>query len=294
MPSKLHVLAFTLVIVLAAAGAGVYAYDRAHADEIAPGVTVGGVAVGGMDAAHARAALERAILDPLARPIVVRRGARRWTLGAREARIRSDLGAMVDEALARSRRGDVLSRAWRRISRTRLHADLRPAVVYSDRAVVRLVDRVRAAVARAPRDARVALSGAGIARTASRPGRELRASELHAAIRRAITAPGASRTFAARTRAVAPKVTTADLAERYGTVLVVQRSAFRLQLYKHLRLTRTYPIAVGRVGLETPAGQYTIANKAVNPAWHVPNSDWAGDLAGKVIPGDDPSNPIKA
>ena len=46
--------------------------------------------------------------------------------------------------------------------------------------------------------------------------------------------------------------------------------------------------------MDTPAGLYNIANKAVDPAWHVPNSDWAGDLAGKVIPGDDPSNPIKA
>ena len=35
-------------------------------------------------------------------------------------------------------------------------------------------------------------------------------------------------------------------------------------------------------------------NKAENPAWHVPNSDWAGDLAGKVIPGGRADNPLKA
>ena len=28
--------------------------------------------------------------------------------------------------------------------------------------------------------------------------------------------------------------------------------------------------------------------------WNVPNSDWAGDLAGKTIPGGDPANPLKA
>jgi lipoprotein-anchoring transpeptidase ErfK/SrfK len=48
------------------------------------------------------------------------------------------------------------------------------------------------------------------------------------------------------------------------------------------------------VGLETPAGLYTIQNKAIDPAWHVPNSAWAGKLAGKVIPGGAPDNPIKA
>ena len=44
-------------------------------------------------------------------------------------------------------------------------------------------------------------------------------------------------------------------------------------------------MAVGAVGFDTPAGLYHIQNKAIDPAWHVPNSDWAGDLAGTVEPG---------
>ena len=32
----------------------------------------------------------------------------------------------------------------------------------------------------------------------------------------------------------------------------------------------------------------------MNPAWHVPNSAWAGDLAGQIIPGGVPENPLKA
>jgi lipoprotein-anchoring transpeptidase ErfK/SrfK len=47
-------------------------------------------------------------------------------------------------------------------------------------------------------------------------------------------------------------------------------------------------------GLSTPAGQYSIQNKQVDPAWHVPNSAWAGSLAGQVIPGGAPNNPLKA
>ena len=86
----------------------------------------------------------------------------------------------------------------------------------------------------------------------------------------------------------------ADLETKYPAVIMVNRAAFQLTLYKNLKPVRTYGIAVGQVGLETPAGLYSIENKAVNPAWHVPNSDWAGDLAGTVVAGDDPSNPIKA
>jgi lipoprotein-anchoring transpeptidase ErfK/SrfK len=47
-------------------------------------------------------------------------------------------------------------------------------------------------------------------------------------------------------------------------------------------------------GLETPAGTYRLQDKQVNPAWHVPNSAWAGSLAGQVIPGGAPNNPLKA
>ena len=46
----------------------------------------------------------------------------------------------------------------------------------------------------------------------------------------------------------------------------------------------SYTIAVGRQGLETPAGEYTVQDKQINPSWHVPNSSWAGKLAGQVIP----------
>ena len=97
-----------------------------------------------------------------------------------------------------------------------------------------------------------------------------------------------------RVKVVQPKVTTADLADKYPQVVTVDRAGFKLRLFKDLKLAKTYKIAVGQVGLETPAGVYHVQNKATDPAWHVPNSDWAGDLAGKVIPGGVPENPLKS
>ena len=73
-----------------------------------------------------------------------------------------------------------------------------------------------------------------------------------------------------------PKVSTKQLAEKYPAVLIVNRGTFKLTLYKNLKKAKTYGIAVGQVGLDTPAGLYTIQNKAVNPAWHVPNSALGG------------------
>jgi lipoprotein-anchoring transpeptidase ErfK/SrfK len=93
---------------------------------------------------------------------------------------------------------------------------------------------------------------------------------------------------------VQPKVTRAELADKYPTLLVVDRATFQLKFYKKLRLQKAYTVAIGQDGFSTPAGMYSIQNKAVNAAWNVPNKPWAGSLAGTVVPGGSPQNPLKA
>ncbi len=125
-------------------------------------------------------------------------------------------------------------------------------------------------------------------------GRELKAKALRTKISRAIANPEAKRKFKAKVRTIKPEVTTDELAEKYPVVLTVERASFKLHLWKNLKLVKTYDVRVGQQGLETPAGLYHIQNKAVNPAWNVPDSDWAGELAGTVVPGGTPENPLKA
>jgi lipoprotein-anchoring transpeptidase ErfK/SrfK len=287
-------IAALLLVVVAGGGAAVYAYDQARADEISKGIRVGGIALDGLTPQQARAKLHRLILGPLERPIVVHHDKSTWRLSAKEARIAVDIDAMVDDAVARSRGGDIFSRTVRNLTGKSLDDDLKPTIRYSDRAVVRMVDRIRKRLERDPVDATAKVGPSGVSATPSRTGLRVRSSLLHRNIRRAIVSTTADRTFVARTRRLEPKVTSKDIDRQYGTVLIVNRGAFRLTLYKHLKPAKTYSIAVGKVGLETPAGLYHIQNKAVNPAWNVPHSDWAGDLAGKVIPGGSPENPLKA
>ncbi len=294
MRTKSFILVAAFLAVLVVLGGALYAYDHARADEIAPGVKVAGIPLGGMSPDEARARLQREILRPLERPIVIHHADKTWKLGPREARLRADLSAMVDEALARTRSGDIFARSWRSLTGERVDDDLKPTVQYSDAAVIRLIDKVRHSVERPAKDASVKISGAGVSTVPGVEGLAISASQLHRQIGAAITSTTAQRTFVAKTRHIQPKVTTADLRRKYDTVIVVNRNQFRLRLFKELKPSQSFGIAVGQVGLETPAGQYTIANKAINPAWHVPNSPWAGDLAGKTIAGDDPTNPIKA
>jgi lipoprotein-anchoring transpeptidase ErfK/SrfK len=196
--------------------------------------------------------------------------------------------------VARGRKGWLITRTWRGLTGRTVHARITPRIGFSHAAVQRLVDRVRVAVARAAVDAEVSYRPDRVRVRRSRPGATLDASALRAAVRRVLSAAGGPRAVRAPIVPIAPKVTSAELAPRYPVILTVDRRHHRLRLFKKLRLARSYPVAVGRAGLETPAGLYAIHSKAVNPAWHVPDSPWAGALAGKVIPGGAPDNPIVA
>jgi lipoprotein-anchoring transpeptidase ErfK/SrfK len=290
--STIIALASVLGLLAVLVGAA-FAYDRSRTDTIAEGVRVGGVEVGGLQPEEARAALEREILAPLREPLIVERGTRSWRLGAKEARIAADLDGSVERALDAGRDGSFLTRTARSLTGGETDVDLDPQVTYSRAAVTRLVDRVRRAVDRPARDASVTFAALSVAPVAARDGRKVKARELSRRLRAAIVSPTAERTLRVRTVRVKPKVTTEELAAKYPTIITVDRSNYRLVLFKNLRPVKRYSIAVGQAGLETPAGLYTIQNMQTNPSWHVPDSDWAGDLAGKVIP-PGPENPIKA
>jgi lipoprotein-anchoring transpeptidase ErfK/SrfK len=282
-----------IVAVVLVGAIGAFAYDRSQRDTIASGVRVGGVELGGTKPAQARARLEDRLLASLRRPVTVVYRGHRFTLSARAAGVAVDVDALVDEALARSRQGSLLARIDREVTGGGVDADIQPHVHYDRTVVARFLAGVDAQLDRAPRDATLDFQPASLETVAGQAGVTVRQRPLHRELVRALTHPEAPHTVRVAARTVAPKVRTSQLAQRYGTVITVDRANFKLRLFKGLKLVKTYPIAVGRQGLETPSGVYTVTDKQVDPAWHVPNSAWAGDLAGKTIP-PGPDDPIKA
>jgi lipoprotein-anchoring transpeptidase ErfK/SrfK len=289
--SLVAVLSVALLIALAVAA---YGYDTTRDDLIADGVTVAGVDVGGMRADAANDKLLAALGPGLERPVRVKAAGRTFRLTAARAHLAADVNGMVDEAVDASREGGLPARVWRGITGGEVDRSLEARVSYSRVAVKRFVRRVRSQVNRPPRDADVSFQTASLPAIPARNGLKVERRRLLAAVESALTATGPARTVRGHVKVVKPKVTTDHLAQKYPVVLTVDRPHFRLRYFKDLKLAKTYKIAVGQVGLETPAGLYHVQNKATNPAWHVPNSDWAGDLAGKVIPGGRADNPLKS
>jgi lipoprotein-anchoring transpeptidase ErfK/SrfK len=283
-------LAAGFVVVLAVA---MYLYDHSRKDVIANGVTIDGVPVGGLHAAAARAKLQRQIGRQLAQPVTVRYGSQTWQLSPREAAVKVDVASMVDQAVNASREGSILTRTIRGLTGGGVSRQIPLAVSYSHGATRALAAKVRAAVTRPPRDATVQPNASGINLVPGENGRTVSYAQLGAAIDRTLAGQTPNRTVVAPVHDVKPSVTTSQLASRYPSYIVIDRGAFRLRFYDHLRLTKTYEIAVGMEGLETPAGLHKIEWEQVNPPWYVPKKAWAGALAGTVVP-PGPGDPLKA
>jgi len=279
-----------LLLLLAAVA---YAYDHGRRDTIAHGVRVNGLDVGGMSAAAARTKIQSDLVAPLARPVVVHSGRHTWRLSGRRAGLTVDTDGLVADALRASRQGNVVSRTLRGLTGGSVSRDLPLRVTYHHWTVRALTAQVRATVQQAPRNATVKPAGGTLQRVPSRSGVSVDNRVLAFDVEHALTDGTASRNIVVPTHRLAAAVTTSNLAAKYPAYIVVDRGAFTLRYYDHLKLKRSYPIAVGMQGLETPPGLYDIQYKQVDPPWVVPNDSWAGALAGRTIP-PGPQDPLKA
>ena len=295
MRSRSFFIVATLVVLLVAAAGGIYAYDSGREHEITKGITVGGVPVGGMKEAAARAKLRRAVLEPLNQPVVAHYEGKHYKLTPAQAKVGVDIDGSISQAIQRSREGNIFARTARNLQSKQIDEDIKLDINYNHRAITRMVKRISKQIDRAPRDATLNLEKGDVNPTPSATGLTVRTATLRRQLRRSLLSVDGSRSVKVRTKLVEPKVTSKQLAEKYPAVVIVSRGSFKLSLYHNLKFEKSYGIAVGQVGLETPAGLYHVQNKAINPAWTMPNSSWVAPKdRGKVVPGGTAENPLKA
>jgi lipoprotein-anchoring transpeptidase ErfK/SrfK len=281
-----------LVTVVALLVAGVFVIDAGRDDVIADGVRIGTMDVGGMQRDEARRVVQRRLARAVGEPVTVIYGGRRFVLDAEDARARVDADATVDAALRRSRTGNAFGRV---LGGNDARGTVAPRIAFSRPAVEDFAERVARRVDRPARDADIEWRDGKLDRTRARNGVRTRRPQLIAALVARIAKPSAERTVKLPvTVTERPDRNLDDLARRYPTVIAVDRDSKQLRLYRNLQLEHRYRIAVGKAGAETAAGRYKIVEKIVDPPWHAPEEEWAGELAGMTIPPGDPRNPLEA
>lgn len=239
---------------------------------VAAGVRIAGVDVSGMTTEQARSAVVLRHVEARMRPMLVTFKGRRFAIEPRSAGYSADIDYALAGALTFGRtqavpEGGVDVPLKESVNRARIRSLLARR---APRMSVPPVDAALGFVNGEPR-VREARFGAKLD--------QARASRL-------VATALLSRNFS---RYALPSVRVAPAVTSIGPVVVVDRSAFKLRLYRGEKRIRTYPIAVGTATYPTPAGRFRVIMKQRNPTWFPPSSPWARGL-GPVPPG--PGNPL--
>src|SRR5215207_4002251 len=215
----------------------------------APGVTVGGVAVGGMTHEQVRATVREAVARPLGRRLVVAVGAKRFSVLPRDAGVSVKLELLVSRAMRAPPGRNVQVVPTQRAS-----------------AAPGLLARVRRGAYAAPVNSRVLYGVRRLRASRGRNGRKLaQPAVLEDLIRARLRSWTAPRFLRAYTKVVEPRIGPRRLRAVTGPIVTVSKSGRRARLFNHLRLIRSYPVAVGQPGWPTPTGLFHVRSKAVNP-----------------------------
>ena len=276
---RIIALSFALTMLLApAAGA------QSPEPVIRPGATVAGLDVGNQTLTQAAGTIDRAYRHQLVtRNVSARVGGKVYSLKTKK------IGLVFDPAKSARRAFNA-----GRDTPAPKPVDVLPWTSYDKKKLAAFVARVDRSARIAPRDATVRISLQHMIKRASKSGREMDDKSLAKALALALGDPRAARQIRPKRAVVKAKVRTKDLANRYGTVVTISQSSFRLRLFKRLKFVKSYGVAVGQPAYPTPRGLFSIANKAVNPPWTAPNSPWAGSYRNETVAGGSAENPLKA
>ncbi len=267
-----------LPVVSVAVAAPATAATPPPAKRIAPGVTAGGIDVANLTVIQAAQKLKISVEPGLqAKPIVLGVAGKPFTLDAAKAGLTVNGTRTAEAAIKLVAPGDV------------------PLVVIHDAKAVRdFVSGVAHKVYRSPRNATLRITLRKMVVRRSKKGRGLDRARARKLIDAALADPSADRTLHQRLSTLRAPINANDLRRRYGTVITVDKSHFKLRLFKQLKFARSYGVAVGQPAYPTPSGRFSITSKQVNPTWSVPNSPWAGELQGSTVAGGSAANPLKA
>ena len=294
--TRIALITAALLVALAAGTFGALAWADGSASGTLPaGTRVGGVEVGGLTQQEAIARAQDRVHAAIARPTHVGLGEKRYTLTPSEAGVHIDVETAVKRAYVESREGSFISRGWRKITGAKLEQDVAVKAVADRLKVRRFVESIAKEQARKPVDAALNITLTSVSVSRSKPGRRLAARDaLVARLMRRLTSSTDDRTLRAKTVEVPAKVNAKTIWDSNPVAVTVSRDGKQARLFRRGKLVKTYRVAVGTAEYPTPTGRYVVQTMQKNPAWNVPQSEWAGDLAGETIPGGDPRNPLVA
>jgi lipoprotein-anchoring transpeptidase ErfK/SrfK len=274
-------VAVIVVGVAGAVGAAAVVYDRNASDRLLPGTVIQEIPVGDMPVDEATRLLRDRIEGPLHRPLTVKSGDVEVTTTPWKLGLQVDVRAAVLRAQGRAG-GTLFTRVWKRVfsSPERLvAAEPRWQQGDLDSVLQEVADKVRVP----PTEGEIDASSGFLRFLRPRSGTELDLDLSRQAVRDAVYL-GDSVAYLAR-REVPPA--SQDIVRQ---AILIRTGENKLYLYENGAMVKSWPVATGASGFETPKGQWKVIEKVVNPVWYNPGSAWARGMPARIGPG--PHNPL--
>ena len=246
-----------------------------------PGARAAGIELGGQTVSQAAASLDAAFSAVLALPIEFR------VAGHRKRLDPASIGFGFDPQRSAKRAYDAAIAAGG-------PADVPLHVTYDGEKLAAFTVALDRASDIRPRNAKLKMTIRRMKVRRARMGWSIDEKALALSLDPLLADPWALRVVRVERERVHPKRNVIDLRREHRAVLTIDRASFKLRYFKNLKFKRSYGIAVGAPGFETPTGRFSIHNKAVDPAWSAPDEPWAGAYRNEVVEGGAADNPLKA
>ena len=246
-----------------------------------PGARAAGIELGGQTVSQAAASLDAAFAAVLAQPIEFR------VAGHRKRLDPASIGFGFDALRSAKRAYDAAIAAGG-------PADVPLHVTYDGEKLAAFTVALDRASDIRPRNAKLKMTIRRMKVRRARMGWSIDEKALALSLDPLLADPWALRVVRVERERVHPKRNVIDLRREHRAVLTIDRASFKLRYFKNLKFKRSYGIAVGAPGFETPTGRFSIHNKAVDPAWSAPDEPWAGAYRNEVVEGGAADNPLKA
>jgi len=291
-----HWLRWTLLVVgllvlVAGVGGAVWGmkYDRAHRDELLPGVMVGGVPAGDMAARTVVGRFESRLATLGATTIPLSAPPAQGQVTLTQLGLRSDAAAAVGRAQDRAREMGLPRRLWHRLLDKPVRQSYPVRFRVERAAAARAVAGLAGQVELAPVDASIDTSSGFVTIRPAADGRTLD----QATASRMVFDRGSrlARGEAASGPVVLPVLKRDPAVRGYADVILVRKGENRLYHYEDGGLAKSYAVATGTAEFPTPQGRFKIVAKRRNPTWINPDpTGWGASMPRRIGPG--PDNPL--
>jgi vancomycin resistance protein YoaR len=220
-----------LVLVMLAAGGGLYYLDRSYQGKIYPNVTVQGLNVGELTQQEAEAALRARYGAFLQHPATLTNGEQSWQPSAADVGISFDFKGAIDSAYRAGRGNGLIENLQEVYAIWENGLDLPVHATFDQNQLRAYVASVSADLEQAPIDAQLRLDGTTVSTQPARLGRQVLVDQTVGELS-AVLESFKPQAVALKTREIAPRLDDAAVAEARARIEAMLQSPLTLEVEK--------------------------------------------------------------